>query len=715
MSTPRIRMSLAVMGALSAVLFFSASAWASEQLAFLPASFSPFGPTGPGTFSYPTGIAVNESAGELFVADDGSANTVDIFNAQTGVLSGSITGTGSESFDFGGIEPAGVAVDSSSGVLYVSDVKHNVVDKFKRTGPATYKYECQFSGWYGVGAEACPVGGGAHAEEEAFREPLGVAVDSHGDVYIADYGTGRGAGVIDEFDPAGKGILRIAEASHSALNGNPKYVAVDAKGDIFALNDENGSEVVEFRRSSLIGVVEGEESFERGVKAIILDPAGEEDLFVENSTDIGRYMPLSSKKPVLESEFGAGVFSNPQGLAFDDATQAIYTTDAGGLSVDVFAGKKVHVPEIKGGCTTSNVSASGATLHDEVDPEEASGASYTFEYGPTSSPFVFNAGGSVSGNAYIPVTTEASGLEPGALYHCRVSATATEASEGGISAHGPDSTFETQPLPPAAEAPAASEITTESAVLGGAVNPGSSSINPGSNAAARAHFEYGPAPGDYTHSLPSFGVGVGTEPIAVEQAIPTGSLQPDTTYHFVLVASNATSEMSSSEGEFTTLPLIKPHGSSPADETGAATAIGLNNATLGGSVATGGLPTVYQFEFGSTAAYGTVLLGGELSGEQGEVAVSQEVADLLPGTTYHYRVVAFNAVETAYGPDRTFTTASPSAGTAQPPTLPLLTTPVFPIVKYPPLKIPKKHVKHKKKPRKAKHPSGRRKSHAGRR
>lgn len=56
---------------------------------------------------------------------------------------------------------------------------------------------------------------------------------------------------------------------------------------------------------------------------------------------------------------------------------------------------------------------------------------------------------------------------------------------------------------------------------------------------------------------------------------------------------------------------------------------------------------------------GTHLLGG--GGNYNFVSFSGMTADLLPNTTYHFRMVAYNREGTARGPDMTFTTSAPSA------------------------------------------------------
>jgi DNA-binding beta-propeller fold protein YncE len=710
---------------LVAVLAFVTSASASEKTAFIPAPFSPFGPEGAGTFSYPTGAAVNEATGEVFVVDGGPVNVVDIFGPEGGDKLASIAGTGvpGGEFDFAH-EAAGIAVDNSCYLnkltgtactsfdpsnedLYVSDVEHSVVDKFRRTGPASYVFVCQFNGWYGVGKEACPVGGGSHTEEEKLKEPLGVAVDTQGDVYIASYGeSASGTGAIYEFSKEGNGELQIKESEHSMLNAHPKFLGVDSTGDIFVLNYGNERAVTEFIRNSLTGGIVSEKAFLAREAAIAVDPA-HNDLYVDGGDEIARYAISNSGEISRDGRFGDKVLTEEsQGLAVDGANHNFYISDAGHNDADVFTEKAVPVPEIGGACGTSDITAGSATLLDEVNPVGASGATYAFEYGIE--PRELQTGGPIGGAGFMPVHADIGALEPGTVYHCRVSATDTEATEGEIIEEGPEDTFETLPLLPAVEEPAApaTHVTPKGAILNSLVNPGSSQVNPGNDSITEAYFKYGPTEGDYVHTLPSFSVGPGIEPSAVEQEIPVGALEPNSTYHFVLVAHNAAGTVVGPDSTFSTPALTGPSGRGPAAETGLAGGVSLSSATLTGTVDRGGLPTLYKFEFGTTTAYGTVIFGGEAREEQEgveleSVPVGAAVGNLQPGVTYHYRVVAFNADGVSEGADQTFTTAAPPAGTPQPVTLPLLSTPVFMVFKYPPEK-PQKHPKHKKKHHKTK-------------
>jgi streptogramin lyase len=71
--------------------------------------------------------------------------------------------------------------------------------------------------------------------------------------------------------------------------------------------------------------------------------------------------------------------------------------------------------------------------------------------------------------------------------------------------------------------------------------------------------------------------------------------------------------------------------------------------------------TSYSFEYGTTTAYGQLTAAASAGDGAEFTTVSASVGGLVPGTKYHFRVVATNAAGTTIGDDVTFTTKEPVA------------------------------------------------------
>jgi hypothetical protein len=169
----------------------------------------------------------------------------------------------------------------------------------------------------------------------------------------------------------------------------------------------------------------------------------------------------------------------------------------------------------------------------------------------------------------------------------------------------------------------------------------------------------------------------GTGPLPAESAeLPAGvvvsDLTPGTTYYYRVTATNGTGTTTDSTVESFTTPVV------PLVSTGEAQNITQTTATLSGTVNPMGVETTYYFEYVSQAGYEKALTGdaqenanpyaaGETTTPASAGASTEPQAvgpipagGLLPGTAYHYRLVAHSEfegkLETSYGPDETFTT-----------------------------------------------------------
>ncbi len=301
----------------------------------------------------------------------------------------------------------------------------------------------------------------------------------------------------------------------------------------------------------------------------------------------------------------------------------------------------VGAPTVTTNAATS-VLNDGATLNGLVSANNAD-TTVTFEYGTdTSYGITVTADQSPVAGVNAAVSKAISGLNNNTTYHYRV---VGQNSYG--TTYGADMTFKTSNAPTAVTN-AATGIGGSFATLNGLVNA--------NNFNTSVSFQYG--------TTTSYGTTVAADPnfvsgnsdTAVSKAI-TGLL-PNTTYHFRVVAQGYGTAYGA-DMTFTT-------STGPTATTNAATAVGATNATFNGTVNANGADTTVTFEYGQDTNYNRVITANQspLSGS-GDTAVNAIPTDLIPNTTYHYRVVAQNTNDTAYGADMSFTTIglSPTATT----------------------------------------------------
>ena len=158
------------------------------------------GDGGPATAAslFPMGVAVNKSTGNVYIADYGH-NRIRMVNT-AGIIS-TIAGNGTQGYVGDGIAasdasvemyfPYGIAVDGS-GNIYFSDNMNQVVRKINTAGTiSTIAGSYVFSGtWGGIGGYSGD-GGLATSTNCKLHWPSGIAVDVSGNVYIADAANNR--------------------------------------------------------------------------------------------------------------------------------------------------------------------------------------------------------------------------------------------------------------------------------------------------------------------------------------------------------------------------------------------------------------------------------------------------------------------------------------------------------------------------------------------
>jgi len=203
-------------------------------------------------FFYPSGIAVT-GTGTVYVADTGNHSIRTVTAGVTATLAGGVgrigvaDGVGGEAlFAY----PAGLTIDSA-GTLYVADHNNHTVRKVTAGGAVT-----TLAGAAGISGSADGQGNAAR-----FNGLTGVAVDASGNVYVADAGNSTirkitAGGLVSTF--AGlAGVAGSSDGVGSAARFNaPQGLAVDSAGNVYVA-DTNNSTVRKISPSGSVTTIAG--------------------------------------------------------------------------------------------------------------------------------------------------------------------------------------------------------------------------------------------------------------------------------------------------------------------------------------------------------------------------------------------------------------------------------------------------------------------------
>jgi hypothetical protein len=475
----------------------------------------------------PSGVAVNDATGDVYVADPGNAR-IDQFDTSGafvrawgwGVADGfteapqtcaftcfaGMPGYGTPGQLFG---PTFVAVDNSGGPsqgdVYVADANNTItVSKFDSAGNPV-------AGW------------GSEGQLGGFEGVAGIAVDGDGHLWVLAQ-----TGVLFEYDQSG-GLLREVFVPNS---GKADGIAVDGAHSLY-LFVSSGAVLKASETGTVIGTVTAGPA-----TGVAVDPLTN-DLYVDRGTSIEHFTaacdPAAGPCAAADS-FGSPALTAATGIAVDAASGAVYAGDGAVSQVDRF--DPAVLPRVVTG-SASVVQPTSATLDGTVDAEGVPVTDCHFEYGATTAygqaaQCVETVG---SGTGDVRVHADVAGLQPRTAYHFRLDA----ANANGI-VDGSDQVFSTT-APPAVDGQSAENVTPTEARLRAQINPG--------NADTTYHFEYGTS-SSYGSSapVPDADLGSGhTDQLASTQL--TG-LQPGTTYHYRVLARNALAATGGPDQTFTT-------------------------------------------------------------------------------------------------------------------------------------------------------------------
>lgn len=622
--------------------------------------------TGPGQFRQPTGIAVDNSGGpndgDVYIADGGTAyGPID----HGAILKFGPNGNflaridGSETFGgvFGDVPWNGAVSIDQNGFLWVT------AGRLMKFGNDAENEFIPGSEWSQSGIRSVTanevgtrllVGAREEPDTPFLASPGGAKITGHlpcGGYFnggtALDMKTGNflvgNSNSVCVFTQKGQ---MVGEPFGQGVLGGIQGLAVNATtGDVYV---EDSARIAVFEPRVVPDVATGDPTGIGHTGATLTgqvapDPAGGGDVTdcrfeIGTDTSYGTSVPCQPATPYSSS---TGVTADVSGLTME--TTYHYRLVAAN-SVDSNPGADVtFTPRAVLGLSTdaaTEIASDSARLNGSFDPNNED-THYYFEWGADTSygdttaiPPGADAGSTPGARS---VSADIGGLSAFTKYHYRIVA---HNSIG--TSYGEDRTVVTAPPdPPTIRETNATEIGDTGATLSTIVNPGFGETKYG--------FEYG------TNSTNAF-ESAGSSPLGPDDSdhsfsVNLEGLAPGTTYQYRVFAVSFGGTTHSPTFTFTTLdvPAIVSDGVSGVTQTAAVLSAQLNPNRSS---------TTYHFEYGPAPSYGSSTRESTSLGADGVIhGASVQLSGLQPGTTYHFRVVATNAVGKTADGDQVFTTA----------------------------------------------------------
>jgi hypothetical protein len=510
---------------------------------------------GDGEFQSPGSIAVEAGTHNVLVADTANGRVQVLAPSGNGLQYLTSFGTGVLT------EPFGLAIDQTSGAVYVTDTVagNPAVRRFTSDGAATPTYTLD------AGFTSPAIAGA--------RSTLAVDPTTH-DLVVADKGTQE----VKRFD-VGDGHL-IGSFNGGTSGSGPftslRSVAVAPSGMVYVVDEPYQDSVFldpntgRVERFDATGTPQGALPGMDQASAVTVDGAtggalvGWNNGFYLAPRRLSRFSVSGALTSTVD--FPNSVAGGIVGLAYDEtAPNDVFALldqeigQIGGPGVQRFT--LGDIPGVEIGPVNS-VGDTTAQVTGTVAPGLASGTAtvhfvYSFAGGPEQ---VTPDQPGIAGPGEASVSANLTGLRPNTTYSVRL-----HASNDDFSVDSAVGTFTTGAVAPNVQNGGVTDRTASSAVLNGRVNPLGQQTT--------YHFEYGETDA-YGKTVPAAAEDVAGNGFAFRLASSgVAGLKPATTYHYRLVVRNPSGSSATPDATFTTRPAAEPVRAyeqvSPVDKAGA--------------------------------------------------------------------------------------------------------------------------------------------------
>jgi hypothetical protein len=411
-----------------------------------------FGPDGTGATGFESvdSIALDQQSEYVYVLDrSGSAGTLLKFGPDGEPIDFAGTSPYIEGNRITGLEPsagpegsAQIAVDPLSGVIYVTEMA--TIRALEANGEPA-----EFTAGPGAGTSEIP----------GFSEPISVAVDGNGSIYVSDI-----SGQVSIFDSTGAPLTSFSVS-------NPTSIGVDSNGAVYVQQGEQAisrftpepfpvTDSTTYTEAPFVATTIPD-SFLRGFDV----DASNNDVYVLETNFTTSWIQRYDVAANLVESFGAPG-SSTEDSALEGTSEAVAAWEQGkeiaeGEAVKLYAGDRgraqvaalgrriiIGPPEVAN-TSALDVTADSAKLRAWVDPNTAE-TTYHFEYGLKDCALAGSACISVpfpdasvgAGERPVEVSHSIFGLQPDTTYYFRVLAK----NSLGPTVEGPSRTFRTQRL-----------------------------------------------------------------------------------------------------------------------------------------------------------------------------------------------------------------------------------------------------------------------------